>query len=108
MQRATVRRIGVNDAFRMGFYAEKDAQLRAMAVQHIRIQRSDQAQEMHPRQNIRGRWMARHGHTPNPEFETRSDVFERRVGAFPASQTLRGTANVSATTGVAIGRLPGL
>src|SRR5436190_1794057 len=95
-----MRRINVNGAFRMGFYAEKDAPLRAMTVQHIRFQRPDQAHEMHPCQDMRGRWMARDGETMNPEFEARADVFERRVGAFPA-----GNANLMAAIGLAIGNV---
>src|SRR3954468_19169368 len=105
MQRATMRRINVNGTFRMGFYAEKDAPLRAMTVQHIRFQRPDQAHEMHPCQDMRGRWMARDGETMNPEFEARGDVFERRVGAFPAGQTVRDNTNLMAAIGLAIGKV---
>src|SRR5438270_10605153 len=91
--------------FLNGFYAEKDAHPRAMTVQDIRFQRSDQAHEMYPCQNIRGRWMARDGETMNPEFEAGSDVFERRVGAFPTGQTVRENADVMAALGLAIGKV---
>ena len=76
-----------------------------MAVQDVRIQSSDQADEMHPCQNIRRRELARDGETMNPEFETWGYLLERCVGAFPASQTIRDNPNVMAAIGLAIGKV---
>ena len=87
------------------FSANEGAGLGAVAVQHVRLQAPDQAQETRPHQSIAGTRLAANGDAMNAELEARRDFRQRLLGAFAAGEAVGDDADVMAAVGLAVGEI---
>jgi len=74
VQRAAMRRIDPNGAFRTPFQANEGAGFGAVSMQHIRPQPPDQAHETQPCQNVSGQRFAVDGEAMHAKLEPRRDL----------------------------------
>src|ERR1700710_1122316 len=100
-----MRCVDPNGAAGTAFEPDEGAGLGAMTVQYVRLQPPDQAHEMRPYQNVRGKGLAADGETMKAELEARRDLGQRRLGAFAAGQAVGDDADMMAAVGLAVGEI---
>src|ERR1035437_3441385 len=72
-------------------------------MQNVRLQPPNQAHEMRPYQNVRGKRFAADGETMNAELEAGRDLRQRCLGAFAAGQAVGDNADMVAAVGPSAG-----
>src|SRR5437868_9068723 len=105
MQRATMRRIDIDDAAGALHEPDEDPCFGAVPVQHIRLQSPDQACELRPRQNVRGRGLAVNGDAMNAELETGREFGQCLVGALAAGEAVGDNPDMVAAIGLSMSKV---
>ena len=105
MQRAAMRRIDANAAFRTPLQANEGGRFGAVSMQDVRLQPSDQAHETQPCQNVRGKWSAADGEAMDTKLEAWRDFLKRCLGAFATGQAISNNTDEVAARGLAVGEV---
>ena len=103
MQRTAMRRVDANGFAGAALEADERAGLGAVAMQHVRLQFSDQAHEMRPYHSVDRHRLAPDRKAVDAEFQARRDRRQRRFGAFAAGHAVGDDSDVVAAVGLAVG-----
>src|SRR3984957_5312203 len=74
-------------------------------MQDLRLQPPDQAHEMRPYQDVRGKGLAVNGETVDAELEAGRDLLQRRLGALAAGQAVGDDDDMVAAVGLSVGEV---
>src|SRR3954454_16831043 len=102
MQRAAMGRVNANGSFGARLKADKGTGFGAVAVQNLRLQRSDDSHELQPCYRIRCVGLTPDGDTMNSELEAGRNLLERRLRSLAPGQTIGDDADVMAAFSLAL------
>ena len=105
MQRTAVRRIDPDRIPGGNLHTDESAGLGAVAMQDVRLQAPDQAQEAHPSIHVGRARLAVNRDAMNAELEPRRNFRQRLLGAFAAGEAVGDDADVMAAVGLAVGEI---
>ena len=100
-----MRRVDANPALRTPSQSHEGAGLGAVAMQHVRLEFSDQEHEACPDQKVRRMGLAVNRDAADAELEAGGDLLQRRLGAFAAGQAVGDDADMVTALCLSIGEI---